>query len=218
MSNFRFALAPIVIAAFAAMAHGQNLVVNGDFESGNVGFVSDYGYVAFAGTSTPQVTERRYTVGNIFPPSYSDWAPFQDHTTGQGNLLSANGAPSVSSAVWRQSIPVQPNTRYQIGFFLAEISTPASIANLDLRVGGVSLGSFSAPGVQDSWESHSLFWNSGSATTLDLSFADLNTAGSYNDFALDDISVRAASPVPEPSSFLAIGVGALALSRRRRRP
>lgn len=212
--NVRSASALALLPALAAVASAQNLVVNGDFELGTTGVISDYAYVPFAGNATAQVSEGKYTVGDIVPPSYGDWAPFHDHTTGLGNLLSANGAPSPDSAVWSQTIAVQPNTDYRISFFLAEISTPASLASIDVRQGLLSLGSFQAPSAQDVWEGHTLTWNSRANTVLALSLHDLNTAGSYNDFALDDISVQA---VPEPTTLAALGLGAVALLRRRRR-
>jgi len=52
-------------------------------------------------------------------------------------------------------------------------------------------------------------------TDLWLRWADTNNAGNDHGLALDDVSFRAA--VPEPGSFVLVGVGVLAMSARRRK-
>jgi hypothetical protein len=56
-----------------------------------------------------------------------------------------------------------------------------------------------------SWTLSSVLWNSGANTTAILSIVDTNIGASYNDFALDDISLSAVpsqSAIPEPSTLV----------------
>ena len=63
---------------------------------------------------------------------------------------------------------------------------------------------------------NNLGWGAGQ--TLWIRFFDPNDAGNDHGLAVDDFSVRAnVQATPEPSAFAALGVGALALLRRRRK-
>jgi hypothetical protein len=82
---------------------------------------------------------------------------------------------------------------------------PDSPANLNVSFGGNALGSFSPVG-NASWTK----FTSTFVATSDQSngLIDVNVASFGNDFALDDISLTALTPVPEPTTMLA---GALLL-------
>jgi hypothetical protein len=71
------------------------------------------------------------------------------------------------------------------------------------------------PGTDGQWTLLSGSWNSASASTATIQIFDLTTAHQGNDFALDDLSFSALA-VPEPATAALVGLGAVALVRRRR--
>lgn len=88
---------------------GKNLIVNGDFESGNTGFITDYAYCNSSACLIP-IVDSGYAVGsnaNLYNMYFSG----HDHTTGNGNFMIVNGGvPSL--VVWEEIITVHPNTNY----------------------------------------------------------------------------------------------------------
>jgi hypothetical protein len=202
----RFISIAVFTLAWVGSAHAQNIIQNGNFSLGNTDFSSDYPYVAYDYanyTLTPQVIDGDYTVGPYVPPSYFDWAPFNTVSGGNTQMLIGNGAASASESVWDQSVAVSPGTTYTISFYLAEISTPGSVADIAVDLGGNQIGSATAPSVIDTWQQYTFNWNSGSSTSVLLALKDLNTSGSENDFAIDNISMSA---VPEPSSVILLAL------------
>lgn len=82
-----------------------NLINNGDFESGNSNFSSNY----------------TYSPGNLWPegvydvladPStaHSNFAACNDHTSGGGQMMAVNGNAVPNQNVWCQTVSIQPNT------------------------------------------------------------------------------------------------------------
>ena len=92
---------------FVAPALSFNLVPNGDFESGNTQFGSDYTFSPASNTAAAQYTIRT----DPFP-----WNPFfisaGDHTSGSGNMFVGNGAPAEERVWFSSAIPVMPDTDY----------------------------------------------------------------------------------------------------------
>src|SRR6476620_10480326 len=93
--------------------YSPNLVVNGDFSEGNIGFVSDYSYVVFNNSET------QYMVLPVSKPSeLNGWgrdnlsAVSTDPLGGDGNVLYANGATEPNKLVWGETVSVTPNTDY----------------------------------------------------------------------------------------------------------
>ena len=188
----------LLLALTAPAQPATNLVQNGDFSLGNTGFASGYSYVPYdysAYTNTAQVAEREYTVGPHVPPSYSDWAPFHTVSGGSSQMLVASGAASPSQSVWDQNIMASPTTTCLISFYLAEISTPGSQADIALSLDGAQIGEAVAPSVIDTWQQFSFRWSSGATTDVHMSLIDLNTAGNENGFAIDNIGFTAVSGI-----------------------
>ena len=80
----------LIIFLFCQEALGQNLVINGNFESGNqVGFSSDYTFIP---NPTGTTLAGQYGIGNNPQPfntaSFSDMG---DHTSGRGNMMIVDG-------------------------------------------------------------------------------------------------------------------------------
>ncbi|NUQ23123.1 MAG: SBBP repeat-containing protein [Saprospiraceae bacterium] len=163
----------------------NNLATNSNFTSGNTGFSSGYTF-----TNTPPLQPGQYWVGSNPSQINAGFTSCGDHTTGSGNMLVVNGAASTSSTIWCQTYTVTPNSSYLFETWVASL-TSASPANLMLLVNNVSYGAgFFASGTSCNWEKYCTLWESGTNTSVTLCLVDLNTAGTGNDFALDDISFK----------------------------
>ncbi len=110
MKNKRWLSILTVIALLAvftvpAMAAQPNLITNGDFESGNTGFTTEYTYLDPSKTGTWTLgPEYMYTVGTDPHLYHSAWASFGDHTSGSGKMMIVNGTylNNETKIVWAQ--------------------------------------------------------------------------------------------------------------------
>jgi hypothetical protein len=176
----------------APAAAPANLVVNGDFESGNTGFTSGYVYGNVNGPTTYTITTNPSQADGAYP----DWYNGGDHTSGKGNMLVVNGANSATTPIWEETVTVTPNTTYTFSYWGAEVDhDSSSLPRLQLNINGSPVGDNSiqekSPDNGGSWEKFTFTWNSGSSTSATLALFDLNTDTGWNDFALDDISFGA---------------------------
>ncbi|MCP4124774.1 MAG: PKD domain-containing protein, partial [Bacteroidetes bacterium] len=160
-----------------------NLVFNGGFSVGNVGFGSDYTY------ATQLNPEGLYSVVTDANSVHNAF-----HGTGHtGNapvdsFMVVNGAGIPDQNVWCQTISVSPNTDYSFGTWVSSV-TPNNPAILQFSINGQALGAaFTASSTVNSWNQFSETWNSGSATTATICVVNQNTNTGGNDFALDDIT------------------------------
>ncbi len=209
----------ILISGLAALPLGAlasgNLIVNGNFQSGDTGFASDY--VSVAPGPNVLFPEDRYTVDSNPNNDHSSFASFYDHTFGNadGKMMIVNGAADNGMRVWEETIAVDAGTSYDLSFWLRSCY-PTAPANLSFQVNGVDI--LGSPVQLDDgtlgWTNFASSWNSGASTSAVVRIIDLNLEPSGNDFVLDDISM--AQAVPEPATMTAMGLGVLALVRRRR--
>jgi len=99
---------------------------------------------------------------------------------------------------------------------------PANRQLIEGFIDGTSVGGpVSATGTftTDGWQQFAFTWNSGGATSADLSFVNQRSGDFGNDFGIDTIAFDVQA-VPEPSSLALGGIGLLVLgvsARRRRR-
>jgi hypothetical protein len=183
------ALGLMVTALNAEAQTGQNLVVNGDFKSGNSGFTSGY---AFGDLSNPGA----YFIGpnpSTAQGALGDWCNCGDHTTGNGNMMIVNGSTSATLPVWEQTVSVAPSTNYTFSYWGAEMdhdsnSLPQLLVRINGRVIGKSILPELSPDNGGKWQNYTFTWNSGTSHTADLAIFDQNTDASWNDFVLDDVS------------------------------
>ena len=167
---------------FKAEVTGNNLISNGNFSAGNSGFISGYNL------ANPNVTEGQFFVG----PNPKNWNPSldncTDHSSGNGNMMLVNGSPVADLEVWKQTIPVTPNTNYAFSTWIQALWSP-NPAQLQFSINGISMGSMITASLPTcTWKQFYTTWNSGNNTSATISIVNKNTIVQGNDFALDDIS------------------------------
>jgi len=180
------AVLQVAVADLQAI-HG--LIVNGDFEAGNVGFSSVYAFND--NLNGPAL----YTITSDPSLVHGSATSYFDHTSGTaaGKMMAVNGGDSPDEVVWAQTVLVQPNRTYRFSLWHSSwfASNPAQLA---VRINGIALGpSFFAPGATGVWELYEANWNSGALAFAAIEIINLSTIGDVgagNDFALDDISLE----------------------------
>ena len=219
-------LALLALASVVPMAANANLVINGDFESGNTGFTSSHILVIGTGTALfpapPAVpasgdggvgnenmyNEGTYTVTNAEPGAWHAlWRNDLDLTNHDRYFL-VNGATQAGVGVWSQVIPgLVDGQLYRLSFDVANaLSAGTAAAQLSLSLGNSIVLNVNAPAGNQQWINvfgDFIFDGSGgsSANILNAIVAEQG-----NDFAIDNISLE---PVPEPFT---VGLGALGLA------
>lgn len=199
-----------------------NLIVNGNFSSGNTGFSTGYS-VRNSGDPGPG----SYTVGANPHDFNAGGGSYGDHTTGGGLMLIADGSQTANVPVWSETLAVAPSSAYSFSFFVSSWGEFGSAtqaydpASLQVFVNGVAVGPvIFTPSSIGVWENHTLLLSPFSTPTALISLVDLNTDFVGNDFALDDFKLNAV-PVPEASSLisfgliLALGLGIVVARKRK---
>lgn len=179
----------------ATLNVASELVSNGDFEAGNTGFSTDY-----INSPTNLVPEGTYAVLTNPNTAHGNFYGI-DHTTGSGRMMIVNGSGSLFT-IWAQNnVAIQPNTTYYFSAWAMSVNNVAPFASLQFQINGVQVGSIanltagpSSNGGPFNWTRFYGSWNSGPASTANLSIVNLQTALGGNDFALDDISFGTLSP------------------------
>ncbi len=166
-----------------------NLVVNGDFELGDTGFISNYGYGS-GGTYGLLTNEGEYAITSNTSLVHNNFSTLYDHTygTAAGSMMVVNGSNVAGQHIWEQTVPVQQNTNYQFQTWAMSV-TGSNPAELAFSINGVQIGSvFSLTSTTGLWQQFNTTWNSGTATTATIAIVNQNTAAGGNDFAIDDIT------------------------------
>lgn len=196
-------LAAMVGALWLSSPVQANLIVNGDFEAGNIGFSTDYTLGNLQNVAGSYIVINN--PANAHPSAFS----YPDHTTGSGLMLMANGDTG-QGVVWRQTVAVTPGADYDFSMWISSwFFTPADI---QLRINGVDVGPhFDAPSQHSVWQQYTAQWNAGASNSAMIELVNTSTHLTGNDFAFDDISF-----VPEPTSIALLGMTCLAALRRGR--
>lgn len=203
-----------ILTALALMSSSAsaNLIVNSDFEAGNTGFISDYtnNQAHLFGAATYAIT----TDPNSKHPG---GASYGDHTSGSGNMMAVNGSNVLGDVIWSQTVSVSSATSYQFAVYISSWSS-VNPADLQFTVNGDSIGGLVAPSETGLWKLAFANWYSYGATSATIEFTNLNTLGSGNDFALDDLYFGAPVHVSEPGALavLLMGLAGIGYARRKK--
>lgn len=164
----------------------DNLISNGDFSQGSVGFTSDYTNRTGDGVGS-LIEENQYAIDNNPRDTHRGFASCSDHTSGNGNMMIVNGSGSANN-IWCQQINVVPGTDYIFTAWAASVTTE-NPARLQFSINGNLLGApFQAAASTCTWNRFFATWNSGAETTAQICIANVNLTPRGNDFAIDDIT------------------------------
>ena len=180
-------------------APGDESVVNGDFNQGNMGFTSSYEY-----------NSNLWGEGTYYVDSDASLHHENFHGYGHGdngNFMMVNGSISPGTNVWTEQISVLPNKWYAFSTWACTLAGVAGqMALLQFSINGTQIGEvFSAPTSTMVWEQFYELWYSGNSTTATITILNQNTNGDGNDFGLDDISFRELVLVGSPTCTVYVG-------------
>ena len=185
----------------ASTTSANNLVQNGDFEQGNVGFSSSYKYTSGFTTDLSQTIlyPNNYTVatsaGKPWGVNLTSWfADCTDHTKGDGTgkMLCVNGGPKSDVEIWGTDVTVQPNMNYSLSYWVESFHLPndPNPSILQLKLNGQPIGSpFTVNSNTCIWQPFQYLATSTTAN-IHLSLENMRTDNAGNDFSVDDISFK----------------------------
>lgn len=195
-----------------------NLLTNGNFEQGNVGFETEYDGSRWEVANGYVLTTNPHSVYGALPS-------YNDHTSGSGLMMLVNGS-DMPNAVWRQTVSITPGTSYVFGGWVANSSGYDSWYNscIQVTINGTVICEYwttydptklpyhAGDGI---WRSFGGEWTSGSSTTATITIREVSGRGTWagNDFTLDDLSF---ATVPEPGTMVGAAGASLLLMRRKR--
>ena len=229
------------------MAHAQNLILNGNFSSGNTGFSSQYSYVTGSGSANPEGVYSVVTKANDVHPA---WGNYFDRTSGNssGRYFVANASSDITKTVWQSNLlnVSQANTPYRFEAYLMAIyPLENNYPSLSFEIGNgttwTTMGTTATLNSRGNWTFTYVDGVFGGSGDFYVRLKNSNAAAGGNDLGLDDIyfGLRSAAPssgttpgvssgslttftpsaVPEPSalSLLVVGMGGVIALRRGRR-
>jgi hypothetical protein len=172
----------------------DNLIVNGDFEAGMSGFVTDYGiFPNGIGCSNTTNFGSIAITTNPYLSQGTQYCETTDRTPNGNKMLFVDGTCTPNRRVWSQTVNVTPNTVYQFSGYAANASDRQQFivewaASLRIRINGVDV----LQGYHDLWSCNNwreitAQWSSGSSTTATIEIYDDNLASDLNDFVLDEL-------------------------------
>lgn len=180
---------------------GSNIIVNGDFELGDVGFTSEYRSEC---GRQPHIMRGGYCVNDNPFDANNFFGNCGDHTTGNGNMMVVDGATIAGEEVWCQDIPVIPNRDYEFSAWVATVlANNPSI--LRFEINGSLIGNPLHADVNNcTWSNYAATWNSGLTNNAKICLVNQNTNGGGNDFALDDIEFMPINPIPNQTDSILV--------------
>lgn len=171
-----------------------NTVSNGNFEDkNNRQFTSQYEYKADNGIAATESGNSELWGSGTYSLTTSprmvhiNFTDMRDHTSGKGNMMVLNGSDKLGTKIWYRTITVMPNTCYVFSIYASSVH-PENPAQLTFSINNNLFGAINLTKETNKWVEFTRIWYSGSSTKADIAIVNLNTAGSGNDFALDDIT------------------------------
>ncbi len=164
--------------------NGGNLILNGDFEDGDMGFTTAYVQGPVPGNP---LGASMYSITTDPSSVHGGFAPCNDHTTGTGNQMVLNGSTTANTNLWCQDVPVLMNTDYDFSAWVTSVYT-SNPPELQFSINNQQLGvNFSPPATTCDWTQFNETWNSGTNTIATICIQELSLVSGGNDFAIDDI-------------------------------
>ncbi len=175
----------VTILLLAPAAIAQNLLTNGSFETGD-----------FTG----------WTTGGNFEASGVTSGAFYEYSGAQQGTFYAYLGPVGSDGTLSQSFATTAGAQYTFSFWIASVGDDPS--DFSASWDGTVVYSATNPNTGANWTQFSFTETGTGNDTIQFSFRD---DPAY--IGLDNVSVtQVPSTVPEPSSFLLMGSGALGLA------
>jgi outer membrane protein OmpA-like peptidoglycan-associated protein len=187
-----------------------NLVFNGDFEEGNIGFVSDFVY-------NPKGAEPgQYSITDYASLLHKDFRnPIGgDNTYGDGFYLVANSDGTSGRKVWSAEVEVVPNSNYKFsvyycnlykvaprktGFAFDDGDVKGNDPTIRFAVNGKQVGELDRDFYRlYRWVHASAIWYSGKHKgPVTISIENVNYSEEGNDLAIDDIAFEYLETMPD---------------------
>lgn len=186
-SGLRFSCLMLLGLLVVPAIHADELITNGDFEQGNMGFRSQLPYSPNSILDAPS-----YSIAKDPLKVHRDAASFVDRS-GDGSMLvlNVNGGRNGKHVVWSQTANVVSDSEYIFSFWVAQWYSIGD-AELDVQVNGQSIGKVSSGRTTGSWREFTANWKSGEAKSAEIEIVCMTRSN----LAIDDISLQGASSLP----------------------
>jgi len=161
----------------------ENLIYNGNFSLGNVGFSTDYIY-----SSGSPFGQGYYTIGTNPQTVHPGFAPCKDHTQDSAMLMLFFDSYTVpGKLVWSQIVNITESSVYQFSMWATKL-VYYNDSYLQVKINGEDLSpTFHVSKTPCTWSFYDVKWNSGNATKALIEIYNLSTFAAGNDLAIDDI-------------------------------
>ncbi len=189
---------------------GQELVVNGGFEDGNVNFITNYTYKEDV-PNDPSYQKELHPAGTYAIGENANNYHHIFHGLargGSGNFMIVNGSSKGNLAtIWTQNITsIEPGVTYYFSAQAISLSTYHIVGELSFSINGTNIGTTKVlkPATSEDenseWLDENRFYGYWTApvgvTQATLSIVNLNKNNNGNDFGIDDISFGTFSAPP----------------------
>jgi len=176
----------------AATRVGPEMVTNGDFSQGNMGFSSDMIYTSLYSPCNYYVAPTFFTM--TFPT-------LDDHTPSSDSMfMSLDGCVNGPTKIYEQTVlGLNPNTPYRFSYWATRAGANEPIFEIHL-IGDITGDSIlpietglTVPTGSNNfiWDEYGItMWNSGVNSSVTIKIINLETNGYGVDFGLDDVSLR----------------------------
>ncbi|MBI9058426.1 MAG: hypothetical protein JEZ01_11745, partial [Labilibaculum sp.] len=170
------------------------LVNNGDFTLGNIGFQSDYYYCSNPWWWSCRSRSSKYTVSSNTEAFGSNKADCNGVTgNSPDNMMVVEGG-NVNNTVWEQTIDVDPDSYYVFAMNITNLRND-SFDDFDLIIDGVVVQSFTTNSACN-WDKYQKLIYNDTPTQITVQINNTSTVGVDNAFALDGISMFKLSEIP----------------------
>ena len=214
-------LLAVAVVGLGIHSASANLIVNGDFESGNTGFSSDYSY-----KTPPNTAGAQYYIGTNATQFNSGFTPLSGYG-GSGNFYIGNGSDNTAQSPWFQTVlnpsvtlttDVNNPTYYRFEAQIANIfpfngGSPAPDLAFEISVNGGAYNKFTAtpflsPG---SWNLvYADTYLTTAPTSLAFRLRNQSPELSGNDFAIDSVYFDLTSNAPSFPTYGILSAGDIA--------